>query len=296
MNSARSHSIGVWLALISAFSFSMKAIFVKLAYHWPIEPVSLLTLRMAFALPFFLAIGLRKSSNSQPLSKRQWSIVVCLGLLGFYGASLTDFIGLKYITAGLERLVLFSYPTLTLILGAVFFRQHISRRDVMALLLCYVGIAAAFAHDLEVSSDMRAVWIGGGFIMASSLCYAIYLVGSGRIIPVLGASRFTALAMLVSTAATLLHFLLIQPLAALHHPWQVYAIALAMALLSTVLPAFALSAAIRRIGSGRAAMIGAIGPVMTIALGWWILGEPASLWQGVGTVLVIAGILLASRK
>jgi drug/metabolite transporter (DMT)-like permease len=293
---SRHHTAGVWLALIAAFSFSMKAIFVKLAYHWPIEAVTLLALRMAFSLPFFVAIGLRESRKAQPLSLRQWFVVIALGLLGYYGASIFDFIGLHYITAGLERLILFSYPTLTLIFGAIFFGQRIGHRNVAALLLCYIGIAAAFAHDLQLAQDMTAVWIGGGFVLASSVCYAIYLVGSGRIIPVLGASRFTALAMLVSTGATLLHFLTTQSVHSLDQPWQVYTIALAMALFSTVLPVFAQSAAIRRIGAGRAALIGTIGPVMTIGMSWWILGEPISGWQWIGTALVVAGVLLAGKK
>ena len=292
----KTHSSGLWLALIAAFSFSMKAIFVKLAYHWPIEAVTLLALRMAFSLPFFIAIGLRESRKAQSLSAGQWLVVVLLGLLGYYGASIFDFIGLHYISAGLERLILFSYPTLTLVFGAVFFGQRISRRDVMSLLLCYVGIAAAFAHDLHIATDTTTVLIGAGFVLASSICYASYLVGSGRIIPVLGASRFTALAMLVSTGATLIHFLITQPLSALEQPWQVYALALAMALFSTVLPVFAQSAAIRRIGAGRAALIGTIGPVMTIGMSWWILGEPISGWQWAGTVLVVSGVLLAGKK
>ncbi|MET0320372.1 MAG: DMT family transporter [Duganella sp.] len=290
------HSAGVWLALIAAFSFSMKAIFVKLAYHWPVEAVTLLALRMAFSLPFFIVIGLRESRKAQPLSVRQWVIVVALGLLGYYGASIFDFIGLRYISAGLERLILFSYPTLTLIFGAVFFGQRIKQREYAALALCYLGIAAAFAHDLDVAQDMSQVWIGGGFVLASSICYALYLSGSGHIIPILGASRFTALAMLVSTGATLLHFVIAQPLQALDQPWQVLALCLAMALFSTVLPVFAQSAAIRRIGSGRAALIGTIGPVLTIVMSWVVLDEPITLWQWIGTALVVAGVLMAGRK
>lgn len=294
--SQKSHSAGVWLALIAAFSFSMKAIFVKLAYYWPVEAVTLLALRMLFSLPFFVAVGLRESRKSAPLAPRQWLVVVALGLLGYYGASIFDFIGLHYISAGLERLILFSYPTLTLLFGAAFFGQRIGRREIGSLLLCYIGIAAAFAHDLHLSADMASVWIGGGFVLASSLCYAVYLTGSGRIIPVLGASRFTALALLVSTAATLLHFALTQSLDALRQPWQVYALAIAMALFSTVLPVFTQSAAIRRIGASRAALIGTIGPVMTIGMSWAVLGESVSLWQWLGTALVIAGVMLGSRR
>ena len=292
----RTHTTGVWLALIAAFSLSMKAIWVKLAYHWPIEAVTLLAIRMAFSLPFFAVVGLRESRRLQPLSQGQWFVVMMLGLLGYYAASLLDFIGLHYISVSLERLILFSYPALTLILGAVFYRQPIGRRNFGALLLCYAGIAAAFAHDLHTAEDLRSVWIGGGFIMTSALCYAIYLVGSGRIIPLVGAARFAALSMLASTGAILLHFVLTQPLRALDQPWQVYALTLGLALFSTVLPVFALSAAIPRIGSGKAALIGTIGPVMTIAMSTWLLGEPVSLWQWIGTALILAGVLLAGKK
>jgi drug/metabolite transporter (DMT)-like permease len=292
----KSHTTGLWLALIAAFSFSMKAIFIKLAYQWPIEAVTLLALRMAFSLPFFVVVGLRESRKAEPLSTQQWFVVVLLGLLGYYGASIFDFIGLHYITASLERLILFSYPTLTLIFGAVFFGQPITRRDIAAVLFCYVGIAAAFAHDLQMTEDMNTVLIGGGFVMASSICYAAYLLGSGRIIPIIGSARFTALAMLVSTGATLLHFLLTQPLAALVQPWQVYALSAAMAIFSTVLPVFALSAAIRRIGASHTALIANVGPVLTIIMSWWILGESISLWQWVGTAMVVAGVVIVGKK
>jgi drug/metabolite transporter (DMT)-like permease len=222
--------------------------------------------------------------------------VAALGLLGYYGASIFDFTGLRYISAGLERLILFIYPTLTVLLGVLLYGQKIGRREVAALALCYLGIGAAFAHDLGQSGDRTAVWIGTGFVFASALSYALYLAGSARMIGRLGAARFTALAMLVSTAATFAHFLITQPLAALAQPLPIYGYGVAMALLSTVIPVFAQSAAIRRIGSGRAALIGTVGPLATIALGWWLLGEPISTWQIGGAALVIAGVALVGRR
>ena len=287
---------GLWLAIFAAFGFSLKAIFVKLAYHWPIEAITLVTLRMALSLPFFIAVGWRQSRNAPPLTRRQWLTVGALGLLGYYGASILDFLGLRYISAGLERLILYSYPTITLIIGAVFFGERIKRRDVIALLVCYVGIAVAFGHDLHIAQDVAQVLIGGGFVLASSLCFALYLVGSGRIIPVLGSARFTALAMLVSSGAVVLHFVATQSLSALQQPWQIYALGLAMAIFATVLPVFAQSAAIRRLGAARASMVSAAGPVLTIGLSWWILGEPISIWQWSGTALVIGGVILVGRK
>ena len=251
-----------------------------------------MALRMVFALPAFLWVGLRESRNARPLSRRDWLMVVALGLLGYYGASILDFLGLQRITAGLERLILFTYPTLTLLLGAVFYGHRVGRREWTAVALCYAGIAAAFAHDLDVSAESSAVWIGGGLVFGSSLSYAFYLAGSGPMLAKVGVARFTALAMLVSTAAVFGHFAASQPLSALVQPLPVYAYALAMALLSTVIPVFAQSAAIRRIGSGRAALIGTVGPLMTIALGWWVLGESMSSWQLLGAALVVAGVVI----
>jgi drug/metabolite transporter (DMT)-like permease len=251
---------------------------------------------MAFALPVFLWVGLHSSRGAATLARRDWIAVVALGLLGYYGASIFDFIGLKYISAGLERLILFTYPTLTLLIGALFLAHPVGRREWVALALCYLGIAAAFAHDLDVSADATVVWIGAGFVFASSLSYALYLSGSAQMIARLGSARFTALAMLVSTAATLAHFFATQPLSALLQPLPIYGYGLAMAILSTVIPVFALSAAIRRIGSGRTAMIGMVGPPLTIAFGWWLLGEAISAWQVGGAALVVAGVVLVGQR
>ena len=296
-NRHSAEGIGVLLAVVAAVGFSAKAILIKLAYaSYPVAAVTLLALRMAFALPVFVWVGLAASRDAPPLTMRDWAVVVALGLLGYYGASIFDFVGLQYISAGLERLILFTYPTLTILLSALLFGLAVGRREVGAIMLCYLGIAAAFAHDLGVGADSAAVWIGGGFVFASSLSYALYLAGSARMIARLGAARFTALAMLVSTAATFIHFFATQPLSALAQPLPIYAYGLGMALLSTVIPVFAQSAAIRRIGAGRAALIGTVGPLVTIALGWWVLGETVSVWQLLGAALVVAGVILVGRR
>lgn len=290
---------GVMLAILAAFGFSMKAILVKLAYAvpqaTPVSPITLLALRMAFSLPFFIFVALRESKGSTALTPRQWVAILTLGLLGYYCASIFDFLGLRYISAGLERLILFTYPTLTLLLGALLFGQAIGRREWSALALCYLGIAVAFIHDLGSSRDQATVWIGAGFVLLSSITYALYLTGSGRLIPHLGASRFTALALGVSASATLVHFFGAESPETLIQPLPVYLHALAMALFSTVFPVFAQSWAIRHIGSGRAAVIGLLGPLLTMAMGWWILGEAFSAWQLLGCALVVAGIVRVSR-
>ena len=300
MPDGRAQRLGLWLALGAAFGFSLKAIFVKLAYAvpqaQPVDAVTLLSLRMVFSLPVFLWVGFTASRAAPPLSRRDWVTLVALGLLGYYGASILDFIGLRYISAGLERLILFTYPTLTVLIGVLFMGRSLSRREAGALVLSYAGIGLAFAHDLNVAGDTRIVLIGAAFVFASSLSYAFYLAGSAPMIQRLGTARFTALAMLVSTAATQLHFFVTQPLTALVQPLPVYAYGAAMALFATVLPVFMQSAAIRRIGAARAVLIGTIGPMATIFFGWWLLAEPVSPAQIVGAGLVLVGVWLVSRR
>jgi len=251
---------------------------------------------MVFSLPAFLWIGLRATRAAAPLTRRDWLAVTALGLLGYYGASILDFAGLKHISAGLERLILFTYPTLTLLLGAMLYGQRVSRREWLAVALCYLGIGAAFAHDLRLPGQAGAVLIGGGLVFGSSVCYAFYLSGSAAMLARVGVARFTALALLVSTLAALVHFALTLPLATLIQPPPIYGDALAMALLSTVIPVFAQAAAIRRIGSGRAALIGTLGPLMTIGMSWAVLGEAVSLWQLAGAALVVVGVVLVGRQ
>lgn len=287
---------GVALAILAAFGFSAKAIFIKLAYaESDIDAVTLMTLRMLFSAPIFLWVGIQASRGASPLQRRDWLAVVGLGIVGYYGASILDFYGLQYISAGLERLILFTYPTLTLMLSAMFFGHRITSREWAAMSLCYLGITIAFAHDVQTAETVTTIWLGAGFVFISSFLYAMYLTGSATVLTRLSVPRFTALALLVSTAATLGHFAATRPLTALIQPPPVYGYAIAMALLSTVVPVFAQAAAIRRIGSGHTALVGTIGPMLTIAMGWTILNEPASFWQVFGAMLVVAGVILVSR-
>jgi drug/metabolite transporter (DMT)-like permease len=254
-------------------------------------------MRMGIALPVFLWLGWRapRPAGADPLSLRDWASLAALGVAGYYAASILDFVGLQYITAGLERLILFAYPTFTVLIGVFVFRRSWHRREVVCLVLSYAGIALAVAHDFKVSREGGEVVLGGLAVLASALCYAGYLAGSADLITRMGTLRFAAVAMGVSTLATLCHFSLTRPLATLVQPWPVVLIALSMALFSTVLPVLALAGAIRRVGSNRAAMVGTIGPVLTIGLGWLILGEAISVWQLAGAALVITGVRVAAR-
>lgn len=289
--------IGIALALLAAFGFSFKAIFVKLAYAAaPVDAVTLLTLRMSFALPIALWATLWLCRTAPPLTRKDWGLLIALGLLGYYGASILDFIGLQYISAALERLILFIYPTMTVLIGVLVLGKRLEKRQVGALLLSYAGIALAFAHDLDVAGDSNSVLIGAAFIFGSALCYALYSSGAEVAIHRLGTIRFASLAIILSTFATQMHFLATQPFSALQQPVQVYAYSAAMAIFSTVLPVFWQSAALRLIGSARTVLIGTLGPILTIVFAWLLLSEPISLAQLAGAGLVLAGVLLVSLR
>lgn len=215
-----------------------------------------------------------------------------LGLIGYYCSSFLDFLGLQYISAGLERLILFLYPTMTVILAAVLYRRAIGSKVIAAMALCYAGIALVFLHDIGVKEG--SVVLGASLVFASTLSYSIYLVGAGHAIKRIGAMRFTAYAMVVASIASLLQFVVMRPLSALDLPLRVYELSLAMAIFSTVLPVFMLSFAIRRIGSGSTSLIGSLGPVSTIYMAYIFLNERISLLQVAGSALVLCGVLIIS--
>ena len=290
----RLDATGTLFALLAAVGFSFKAILVKLAYAWhAVDAITLLALRMLFALPFFAALAWY-GGDRPPLAARDWLQLAWLGLTGYYLASILDFWGLAYINAGLERLILFTYPTLVVVIGAWLGRRRVARREHAALALSYAGIALAFANDLHLAHDRAALAIGGALVFGSAVAYALYLLASGGAIARLGARRTAAYAMLISTLFVLLHFAASQPLPALRQPMSIYGLALAMALLSTVLPSLLLAEAIKRIGAGRVALIGSTGPIITIYLGVLLLGEPATPIQLLGAGLVLGGVLLVT--
>ncbi len=285
---------GVMFALLAAVGFSAKAILVKLAYQYRVDTVTLLALRMAFAMPFFIAVLLWvRRRQLCALMPSDWLMIFGLGLVGYYLSSLFDFLGLQYITAGLERLILFLYPTITVILSALIYRRAIGKRVLVAMALSYAGIALVFLHDAG-SRQGESVLLGAMLVFASTLSYSIYLVGAGHAIARIGAERFTSYAMIVASAACLLQFGATHPLSALELPVRVYEYAIAMAVFSTVLPVFLLSYAIRHIGSAHASLIGSIGPVSTIYLAYLFLNEQVTLLQIAGAMLVMSGVLIIS--
>ncbi|HEY4104501.1 MAG TPA: DMT family transporter [Polyangiaceae bacterium] len=290
-NAARARVLGVVWVLVSGVAFSAKAILVKLAYRDDVGAVSLLALRFSFSAPFFALGAYFSGSRKGTLTRRDALATVGLGVLGYYAASLTDFIGLRYISAGLERLILFVYPTLVVLMEAWLFQVKIGRRQVLALVVTYGGIGLAFRGELgNYGSDVAR---GAAWVFVCALTYALYLLGAGRMVPKLGAQRFTSLALLAAAAAVLIHAGL-SGAKILGLPARVYGIGLLMALVATVLPAFLLARGIALLGSGPAAIVSTIGPVSTIVLAYFFLQEPISLTEIFGTALVIFGAALVA--
>jgi len=286
--------IGVVFALLAAVGFSAKAILVKLAYLEHVDAITLLALRMVFSVPFFIGVAVwAKLHHAVPLGKQDKLLVLALGLIGYYLSSFLDFLGLQYVTAGLERLILFLYPTMTVVLTALLFKRPIGKKVFVAMALSYAGIALVFLHDVGVKQGGNVV-LGGFLVFLSTLSYSTYLVGAGHAIARIGTARFTAYAMVVASAASLLQFVVMRPLSALDLSLRVYELSIGMAIFSTVLPVFLLSYAIKRIGSGSASLIGSIGPVSTIFMAYFILGEGISALQIAGSSLVLVGVIIIS--
>jgi drug/metabolite transporter (DMT)-like permease len=222
--------------------------------------------------------------------------LVWLGFIGYYLASLLDFAGLQYITASLERLVLYLYPTFVMILSALLLRKPVTRRALIALALSYAGIALVFRHDVRIGGDMASTLTGGALVLGSALFYALYLVQAGDIIHRLGSLRFTAWAMLASTAFVFAQFALWKPWSALDVPAAIHWICVAMAVVSTALPTWLIAESVRRLGANAASLVGAMGPVFTIGLGAMILGESIQAMQLAGAALVLTGVLLVTLR
>jgi drug/metabolite transporter (DMT)-like permease len=285
---------GIALAAAGSVLFSAKAVVIKLAYRHGVDPVTLLALRMLFAAPFF-AVALAWSSNGRPpLSGRDHARIVLLGVVGYYGASYFDFLGLQHISAGLERLILYLYPTIVVVISVLFLGKRFTRQHGLALALAYAGILAVFWHD--ASAGGGRVLLGSLLVFGSAVTYALYLVLGGELVHRIGAIRLTSYAILVSAAAVLVQFALQNPPDAFVQPVAVYRLSAINGFFCTVLPAFATMLAIERIGAGRTATVAMLGPVATLLLAWLFLGEAVTAWALAGTALVLAGVLVLSRS
>ncbi|UKM64734.2 DMT family transporter [Flavobacteriaceae bacterium GSB9] len=295
MKSTKSFIYGILLGILGIVLFSSKAVMVKLAYQYNVDALSVLLLRMLFSFPFYLvvAINIRKKNVGQNTS-RDYAWVFFFGFLGYYLSSYFDFVGLEYIKASLERIILFLYPTMVLIFNKLFLKKPITKIQIIAIGLSYLGIVITFwGEAVATGSD---AFIGGFLILLCAVTYASYLVGSGWLIPKLGVVKFTTYAMLVSCVCVFVHYGLVSKINILNYPFEVYVLGFLIAIFATVIPSYLVSEAINRINSSNFAVIAGFGPISTIILAAIFLDERFTVIQWFGALVVIIGILLVSVK
>ena len=280
--------------MVGAVAFSGKAIIVKLAYRHGVDPVTLIMLRMLFALPIFLLMAWWASRGKPPLTRKDWLGAVGLGFIGYYLSSFLDFAGLQYISASLERLILYLNPTLVLLLSLLLYRKRISSRQMAGMAISYAGVVLVFGHEITAQGT-HAAW-GALLVFMSAAAYALYLVFSGEMVKRLGAIRLVGLASTVACLCCILQFVLLRPLTLEHVAPEVMWLSLINATVCTVVPVLMVMMAIERIGASMTAQTGMIGPISTILMGVLILGEPFTVWVAAGTLLVVAGIYVFTRS
>ncbi|MBN9409521.1 MAG: DMT family transporter [Burkholderiales bacterium] len=286
---------GLVLAVAGAIAFSGKAIIVKLAYRHSVDAVTLIMLRMLFALPLFLVMAWWASRGKPPLTRRDWAGVVGLGVTGYYLASFLDFAGLAYISASLERLILYLTPTLVLALGWMLYRKRITRLQLVGVAVSYGGTLLVFGQELTMQADGRTAW-GALLVFASAVSYAVYLVYSSQLVQRLGSLRLVGLATSVACLCCIAQYLALRPVGlALTLPAEVMWLSVLNATACTAAPVLMVMMAVERIGAGLASQVGMVGPLSTIVMGIFILGEPFTAWIAAGTVLVVGGIYLFTR-
>jgi len=274
--------------------FSSKAVMVKMGYQYGVDSVSLLLLRMIFSLPIYLVIAFIQKPHL-PINKKDYGWLIGFGMIGYYLASYFDFQGLLYIKASLERLILFIYPTLVVFISFIVFKKKITKQQTFGILITYLGIIVIFGTELQLANQKNVI-LGGVLIFLSAVTYASYLVGSGWLIPKLGATVFTAYAMIVSCLAVIIHFAIVNPSDIFSFSKEVYLIGFLMAIFATVIPSFLISYAIKNLGANNFSIFGSLGPVSTILLAYFFLNERITTLQMIGALVIIFGIFIAEKK
>jgi drug/metabolite transporter (DMT)-like permease len=290
----KSIASGLLLAAIGSIAFSGKAIIVKLAYRYGVDAVTLIMYRMLFALPIFTVMAWWASRGKPPLTRKDWIGVLWLGVTGYYLASFLDFAGLAYISASLERLILYLNPTLVMLLGLVLYQRRVKAVQIIGMAISYGGVVLVFGHEITLMGA-DAAW-GALLVFLSAVSYAIYLVYSGEMVKRLGALRLVGLATTVACLCCLLQFVLLRPMSAAAVAPEVIWLSILNATVCTAVPVLLVMMAIERIGPSLVAQTGMIGPISTILMGVLILGEPFTAWVAAGSVLVIAGIYVFTRS
>jgi len=284
---------GLLLAAAGSIAFSGKAIIVKLAYRYGVDAVTLLMLRMLMALPMFALMAWWAGRGKAPLQRQDWLGVLGLGFSGYYLSSFLDFWGLEYISASLERLILYLNPTLVLVLGWFLYKKRIAQRQAVAMAISYSGVLVVFGHELSLAGANAA--LGALLVFLSAVTYAVYLTYSGQLVKRLGSLRLAGWASTAACVFCLLQFALLRPLDVSQVHEQVLWLSLLNAVACTALPVLLVMMAIERIGPGLTAQTGMIGPMSTLLMGVWILGEPFNAWIIAGTVLVLSGVFWVTR-
>ena len=282
------------MALVGTLAFSGKAIIIKLAYRYGVDAVTLIMYRMLFALPVFMAMAWWASRGQARLTRKDWVGIFLLGVSGYYLASFLDFLGLAYISASLERLILYLNPTIVMLLGLLLFKRRMTLRQMAGMAISYSGVVLVFGHEITLQG--KDAVLGAVLVFLSAISYALYLVYSGEMVKRLGSLRLVGLASTVACLCCLLQFVLLRPLSAALVAPEVIWLSLLNASVCTVLPVLLIMMAIERIGASMTAQVGMLGTMSTILMGVVILGEPFTLWIAAGTVLVIAGIYVFSQS
>jgi drug/metabolite transporter (DMT)-like permease len=291
--SAHARLVALGLAAAGAIAFSGKAIIVKLAYRHGVDAVTLLMYRMLFALPMFLALAWWASRGQAPLSWRDRVKVLTLGFSGYYLSSFLDFAGLAYISASLERLILYLSPTIVLVLGVVLYRRPVSLPQLLSMVLSYAGVVLVFGHELNLHA--QGTLLGASLVFASAVTYSLYLTFSGEVVKRLGSFRLIGLASSVACLCCIAQFVILRPLSAAQVAEPVIWLSVLNATACTFAPGLMVMMAIERIGATLTSQIGMVGPVSTIIMGVLILGEPFTVWTAAGSALVMLGVALLGR-
>ena len=287
---------GVLIGLLGIVLFSSKAVMVKLAYQYQVDAISILFLRMLFSFPFYLIIAFwnRNKTAETALEIKDYYWLVFFGVVGYYLSSYFDFVGLQYIKASLERIILFLYPTIIIIFNRLFLKKAITSKQLLAIGITYIGVVITFWGEVVVSGSH--VYLGGFLILLCAITYAAYLVGSGWLIPKFGVIKFTSYAMIISCICVFIHYLIMNDTNIFNFTWEVYLLGFLIAIFATVIPSFLVSISIKMIDSSNFAIVAGAGPISTIILAGIFLGEQLTWVQLFGALVVIFGILLVSLK
>lgn len=288
--------VGVACTIVGAIGFSGKTVIVKLAYQHGVDVMTLLALRMLFALPLLLAMAWWAGPGGSRLTRHDWLKLVALGFLGYYLGSYLDLAGLQFISAGLGRLILYLYPTVVLLISAWWFRHAVGKRQWLSVALSYLGIVLVFATEPAPAGDPALALVGGALVFASAITYALYLVAGSRMVQTLGSMRFTAYASLAAAFFVITTFLVTHGYRELIVAPPVYGLTLVLAIFSTVLPLWLMAEGLKRIGANQVALVACIGPLSTIVLANIFLDEPVTPIQLVGAALVLAGVVIITLK